>query len=164
MVGSCRILPAVSGALFHYVCKFMFQFYFRTKEIRKEFLSTLFHQKHLRDLNNSNTCLTLENTKRWKSTFKSLIQIQIPAQQKNMIQHPLSLQFPAQKTIYIGEKSSAIALRLLVTTHRGEGGLTFLFQQFMWFALNPIDWSDSHRFNKLRDSYNVCSCLLGGLL
>ena len=155
MVGSCRILPAVSGALFHYVCKFMFQFYFRTKEIRKEFLSTLFHQQHLRDLNNSNTYLTLENTKRWKrSTFKSLIQIQIQAQQKTL-SNMISLQCPAQKPIYIGEKSSAIAQRPLVTTHRGEGGLTFLFQQFMWFALNPIDWSDSQRFNKLGDSYSV---------
>ena len=156
MVGSCRILPAVSGALFHYVCKFMFQFYFRTKEIRKEFLSTLFHQKHLRDLNNSNTCLTLENTKRWKrSTFKSLIQIQIPAPKKCDPTSSLT-SMPGSKNHLYRWKIICNCTAPPGNDSQGRGGaVTFLFQQFMWFALNPIDWSDSHRFNKLRDSYNV---------
>ena len=57
-----------------------------------------------------------------------------------------------QRSVYIGEKSCALPL---VTSHMGEGGLTFLFQQFMWLSLNPLNQSDSLRFNKHRDIYNL---------
>ena len=64
-----------------------------------------------------------------------------------------------ERSVYIGEKSCALPL---LTSHLGEGWLTFLFQIFMWLPLSPLNQSDSLKFNKHRDIYNfvctLCSC------
>ena len=71
--------------------------------------------------------------------------------QFTVVKEPFILEY-RRRSVYIGEKSCALPL---VTSHMGEGGLTVLFQQFMWLSLNPLNQSDSLRFNKHRDIYNL---------